>query len=82
VGLIGGVELVRDKATRENFKPAEKVGPWVMNRATENGLIVRAMFNDTVGFCPPLIINEQQIDDMFDIFERTLDEAKDYVATL
>ena len=82
VGLIGGVELVRDKASRENFKPAEKVGPWVMNRATENGLIVRAMFNDTIGFCPPLIIDERQIDDLFDIFERTLDEAKDYVATL
>jgi len=82
VGLVGAVELVKDKATRENFKPEQKVGAWVMNKAAENGLIVRAMLNDSIGFCPPLIIEEQQIDNMFDIVERSLDEAKSFVASL
>lgn len=76
VGLIGAVEMVEDKASRKNFDASRKVGPWVMNRALEHGLIVRALVNDTIGFCPPLIISESQIDDMFDRFARCLDDAK------
>jgi 4-aminobutyrate--pyruvate transaminase len=82
VGLIGAIELVRDKSTRENFDPALKIGPWVMGKAAEHGLIVRALVNDTIAFCPPLIITEAQIDDMFDRFARTLDEAAEMVAAL
>ncbi len=82
VGLIGAVELVRDKSTRENFDPAHKIGAWIMNRALEHGLIVRALVNDTIAFCPPLIITEAQIDDMFDRFATTLDEAVEMVAAL
>ncbi len=78
LGLIGAVELVEDKATRKNFDPARKIGPWVMNRATEHGLIIRALVNDTLAFCPPLIISEQQIDDMFDCFAKALDEAEQH----
>ena len=82
VGLIGAVELVRDKSTHENFDPAHKIGPWIMNRALEHGLIVRSLVNDTIAFCPPLIITEPQIDDMFDRFARALDEAVEMVAGL
>ena len=64
-----------DERARINFDPAQKVGPWVMNRALEHGLIVRALVNDTIAFCPPLIIEKTQIEDMFDCFERTLDDV-------
>jgi len=76
LGLIGAVELVEDKPSRANFDPARKVGPWVMNRAMEYGLIIRALVNDTLAFCPPLIIDEQQIDEMFDCFAKALDDAE------
>lgn len=46
-----------------------------MNKAADHGLIVRALLNDTIAFCPPLIITEEQIDDMFDKFGRALDDA-------
>lgn len=82
VGLIGAVELVRDKAAHENFDRAAKVGPWVANRAMELGLIVRPLVNDTIAFCPPLIITDSQIDDMFDIMSCALDDAAKHVATL
>ena len=82
IGLIGAVELVKNKGARINFDPAQKVGPWVMNRALEHRLIVRALVNDTIAFCPPLIIEKTQIEDMFDCFERTLDDAVGYVAEL
>lgn len=75
VGLIGAVELVQDKAARRNFDPAEKVGPWVANRAQQRGLIVRALINDTIAVCPPLIITEPQIDALFDMLGAALDDA-------
>ena len=74
LGLIGAVELVADKAARRNFESGRKVGPRVMALASDHGLIVRALVNDTLAFCPPLIINDQQIDDMFDRFGRALDD--------
>jgi len=75
VGLIGGLELVEDKAARRNFDPARKVGPWVAARAMEHGLIVRPLINDTIAVCPPLIITEAQIDGLFDALGRALDDA-------
>ena len=79
IGLIGAVELVRDKGKRENFDPAAKVAPWVVARAMEHGLIVRSLVNDTVAFCPPLIITDHQIDDMFDAMTLALDDAVKHI---
>ena len=76
VGLIGAVELVQDKATKKSFDPAAKVGAMVQKAAEGQGLIVRAMPGDCVGFCPPLIITEAEINEMFDRFGRALDEAE------
>lgn len=74
LGLIGAVELVEDKAARRNFDPARKIAPRLMALAADHGLIVRALPNDAVAFCPPLIIDKTQIDDMFDRFGRALDD--------
>ncbi|MGZ8325850.1 MAG: aminotransferase class III-fold pyridoxal phosphate-dependent enzyme, partial [Rhodoplanes sp.] len=74
-GLVGAVELVADKAVKRNFDAQRKVGPWTMNKALEHGLIVRAVVNDTIALCPPLIISAAELDDMFDRLERTLDDA-------
>ena len=82
IGLIGALELVRDKQARANFDPALKIAPWVVNRALEHGLIVRPLVNDTIALCPPLIITERQIDDMFDSMARALDDGAAHVATL
>lgn len=72
VGLIGGIELVRDKPAKENFDPALKIGAQAASLALAEGLMVRALRNDTVAFCPPLIISAEQIDDMFDRFDNAL----------
>ncbi len=82
LGLIGALELVADKANRVNFDPAQKIGAWVADRAIEHGLIVRPLLNDSIAFCPPLIITESQVNDMFDAMERTLDDAIGHVAGL
>ncbi len=82
LGLIGAVELVADKSARQNFDPGHKVGAFVTGKAMEEGLILRPLANDSVAFCPPLIITEAQINDMFDAFARALDETAGYVAGL
>jgi 4-aminobutyrate--pyruvate transaminase len=75
VSLIGAVELVKNKQTKQSFDASLKLGAWVVSKATEHGLILRALANDTVAMCPPLIINEAQIDEMFDSLGLALDEA-------
>ncbi len=78
-GLIGAVELVADKPARRNFDPARKVGAWVANRALAHGLITRPLANDTLAFCPPLITTPAQVDEIFDAFERTLEDAQGWL---
>ena len=72
VGLIGGVELVEDKASRKAWDPQRKAGPRFAQLAQQEGLIVRAM-GDSIGLCPPLIITEAQTRELFDRFNRALD---------
>jgi 4-aminobutyrate--pyruvate transaminase len=77
-GLIAAVELVADKATKKPFDPVGKVGGWIFEHAHDHGLIIRAI-GDSIAFCPPLIINAQQIEDMIGRFRKTLDEAEQWV---
>lgn len=79
VGLIGGIELVADKKSKRAFAPAGPVGLHLAERAQENGVIVRNMI-DVIGFCPPLIISEAEIDEMFDRVTKALDETLDHVS--
>ena len=82
IGLIGAVELVEDKSARKNFDPDRAVAPRLMALAAESGLIVRALPNDAVAFCPPLIITEDQISDIFDRFDVAIDKlTKELAAT-
>jgi 4-aminobutyrate---pyruvate transaminase len=75
VGLVGALELVQDKAGRASFPLALKAAPQVVAKAMAHGLIVRALPGDIVAICPPLIISEAEIDDLFDRLGRALDEA-------
>jgi 4-aminobutyrate---pyruvate transaminase len=74
VGLLAGLELVRDKASKAAFDPKAGVGAQVAARAQENGLILRALV-DTIGLCPPLIITASEIDEVLRRLGKTLDET-------
>lgn len=73
IGLIGAFELVKDKSSKEQYPPADKVAVQVMNAARQHGLITRALPGDGVGVCPPLIITEAEIHEMFDRYKLALD---------
>ena len=74
VGLIGGIELVKNKKTKEAFGPKDGVGAFCAARAQEHGLITRAM-GDSMGFCPPLVITAEETEDMLARFGTALDET-------
>ncbi|HEY0524226.1 MAG TPA: aspartate aminotransferase family protein [Stellaceae bacterium] len=74
VGLIGAVELVRDKASKQPFDPKQGVGAFAAARAQEHGLIVRPL-GDSVALCPPLVISEDEIDEMFRRLGHALDDT-------
>jgi 4-aminobutyrate--pyruvate transaminase len=75
IGLVAGVELVADKATKKSFEASDGVGPYFAQQALEHGLIVRAIPGDTITLCPPLIITPDEIDDLLARFGKTLDDT-------
>ncbi len=67
-----------DKAARKPFEPSQMVGPYLAERCVEHGLILRNVEN-TLAFCPPLIIEPEQIDRMMERFGRALDATQAWV---
>jgi 4-aminobutyrate---pyruvate transaminase len=77
VGLIGSVELVKDKETKENFGP--EIAAWCSEACTRRGVMLRACAGTRVAFCPPLIITEPQLDELFNRWELALNDTLEYV---
>jgi 4-aminobutyrate--pyruvate transaminase len=73
VGLVGAIELVADKAAHRNFDPALKIGPRLTKLGEAEGVILRGLANDTVAFSPPLIMTEEEVDEMVERTGRALD---------
>ncbi len=74
IGLVGACELVRDKSSRAAFDARLAVGAKCMAMCQKHGLIVRAI-GDAVAICPPYIVTEADIDEIFDRYERGLDDT-------
>ena len=72
-GLMIGVELVKDKATRE---PATAVRNRVETLAFERGLMVLGCGETTLRICPPLIVSEQEATVALDILEEAITLAE------
>ena len=63
-GLMGGLELSPDKATAATFAQPGKVGIYLMNEMLKHGVILRAT-GDTLAFCPPMVITEAELEELF-----------------
>jgi 4-aminobutyrate---pyruvate transaminase len=79
LGLIAGVELVADKKTKRAFAPQHGVAAKAVQFAEAEGLILRAVLGDVITVCPPLIISNTEIDELFDKLTRALDKTLDWV---
>ena len=71
IGLMGALEMVKNKKTKSPFDPSLFLGDIVANKSIENGLICRPL-GPAIVLCPQFIITKEQIDEVFDILHDTL----------
>lgn len=76
-GLLGGIELVADKRTRERFDPALRIPDRLFERGYLNGVIFRAFGDNIIGLAPALCCNSDEMGMIFDRIEKTLDGLLD-----
>jgi 4-aminobutyrate---pyruvate transaminase len=81
IGLIGAVEVVADKQTKASFPVSAGVAAHAGQAALAHGVITRAL-GDTINMCPPLIIDEAQIDALFDGIRAALDDTLAWIRRL
>jgi adenosylmethionine---8-amino-7-oxononanoate aminotransferase len=62
-GLIAGIELVRDRATRESYPAAERVGRRVCDVALRHGVLLRPL-GDVIVLWPPLAVSLEQLEEI------------------
>ncbi len=74
LGLLGAIELVADKRTKERFQPKGRVGEMCRDLAVKNGVVMRHV-NESMIIAPPLVITTAQIDELVDKARKTLDAA-------
>ncbi|MBF0619858.1 MAG: adenosylmethionine--8-amino-7-oxononanoate transaminase [Candidatus Omnitrophica bacterium] len=73
-GFMAGIELVKDRATKEPFPGAARLGARVCERARAYGVIIRPL-GDVLVIMPPLSITKAEIDILLNAVERAI---KDY----
>jgi adenosylmethionine-8-amino-7-oxononanoate aminotransferase len=83
VGLFLGVELVKDRSTKEPPSEPELLS-WLTDHMRDEGLILR---NDdrgdpTTQLCPPLVITKDECDRVVDILHRSFDELGQKLGTV
>ena len=76
IGLIGAIELVQNKKNKTYFDPKIGIGSRIVKNAQKNGLIVRALQGDIVALCPPLIINNKEVDILFNKFNKSIKDTE------
>jgi adenosylmethionine-8-amino-7-oxononanoate aminotransferase len=75
-GLMAGVELVRDRQSREPFPPALRTGQRVCRLMRQRGVILRPL-GDVVVVMPPLAIEEDQLDRLGEALYNSIGEIAD-----
>jgi len=81
LGLLWGMELVADRATRERFDPALGVGRRVASRSLANGIVIyqsggSVSASDEVFISPSLVVQRDDIDEIVARVTRTLEDVQ------
>jgi|SRR5579884_61958 len=73
IGLMIGVEFVRDRATKE---PLEGFVPQLETAAFERGLLLLGCGRSTIRLAPPLIIDDEDVEIALNILDESLASLK------
>ena len=77
-GLIGGLEIVADKATKRSFNPKQGVALKCSEFLQNRGAILRPI-GDTMALCPPMIVKDDELNALFDRLEKSLDDTESLI---
>jgi 4-aminobutyrate--pyruvate transaminase len=77
VGLIGAVQLVKDKERRISYPAEDGLAPVIMASLQKRGVMLRAT-PEAVYLCPPLVINKAELDLLFNALHGALNDAQAY----
>ena len=77
-GLIGALELVKDKTRRQFFEDRGRVGTLCRDICFDSGLVMRAI-EDTMVISPPLSITTDEIDELVDLVVHCLDQTLELI---
>ena len=70
-GLMVGIELVRDKETKEKYPDMRNR---IVSRAFQKGLLILGAGENSLRLAPPLMIDEQQADFAIDTLAECIRE--------
>ncbi|HSC21869.1 MAG TPA: aminotransferase class III-fold pyridoxal phosphate-dependent enzyme, partial [Solirubrobacterales bacterium] len=76
-GLMAGVELVADRATRQRWPAAAARGRRVAAEARERGLLTRSLLDDILCLAPPFTISEETLGRAVEILGESLEATRD-----
>ena len=71
LGLMVGVELVKDQRTKE---PASHEAHEIVNQAFRKGLLLLSCGENVIRFSPPLIISSEEVDTAVEIFREVISQ--------
>ena len=60
------------------FDTSQKIGVHLVAQAQQHGLILRTLPGDIIACCPPLIISEPEMDEMFSRFKKAIDDTANH----
>lgn len=75
IGMVGALEIVQDKETKEPFPVSERIGLRLFEEGLKRNLVLRPMGNVTYLFLP-LSTTERELADILDKFSETITETK------
>ena len=75
LGLIAGIEIVRDKETRE---PGTRETAKIVYRAWELGLVTAytGLYSNVIELTPPLVIGEREVNEALSILDKAIDDVE------
>ena len=74
IGFMAGIELVKDRDSREPYAPAERIGHYVALEARRQGLLLRPLGHVLV-LMPPLITTRRDLARMVCILHRAIEKV-------
>src|SRR5262249_4357650 len=77
-GMMAGIELVQERATKKPFPPELRMGGRVCRRAREQGVLLRPL-GDVIVIMPPLAIEPPLLDRLMDVLYHSLHELASLV---